>query len=291
MKFGDQSPVDHSLGYPVWRTWHSLLVAERVKSIFRPDVVVVQGGADFLPLVRTFLQLGLPVVGYLHSADRLLLDEELRAHPRLYFVANSSFTASLHPEKAMTRVIRPIVPPKLYATDSDRSVAVFVNPAPYKGLQIVTDLAEARPDVTFLYVVNGMPTAPPSVEFRPTNTKVIGPFKDMKTIYGKAKIVLAPSQWDEAWGRIATEAHISGIPVLASSRGGLPEAVGPGGLCLPANSPASDWAAAFARIWDDPVNYEGFATAARKFSQRPEIQPETIVKAFAGVLEVAARSP
>ncbi len=284
---GDPCPVDHGLGYPVWRSTNTPEAVERVTAAFRPDVVVLQGGAEFIELLRRFLNLDVPVVGYLHSSDRLPLDEELRRHPRLCFVANSHFTASLHPEKRIRGIIPPIVPRESYATRSDRSAAVFVNPAPYKGLDTVMALAKARPDVPFLFVVNGMPTPPPARELLPANVRVIGPVKDMKEVYAKAKVILAPSQVEETWGRIATEAHISGIPVLASRRGGLPEAVGPGGLCLPADAPIADWIASFARLWDDPGTYHDFAAAAFQYSQRPEIQPETIVKSFSKILETA----
>jgi glycosyltransferase involved in cell wall biosynthesis len=288
MKFlGNPCPADHGLGYPVWRSTDSPAVVERVAAAFRPDVVVLQGGADFIELLRRFLALDAPVVGYLHSGDRLPLDEELRRHPRLCFIANSNFTASLHPEKTMRGIIPPIVPRELYATQSDRSAAVFVNPAPYKGLDTVMALAKARPDAPFLFVVNGMPTLPPPRALLPANIRVIGPVKDMKEVYAKAKVILAPSQVEETWGRIATEAHISGIPVLASTRGGLPEAVGPGGLCLPADAPAEDWIASFGRLWDDPATYNDFAAAAFQYSLRPEIQPETIVKSFSKILETA----
>ena len=51
------------------------------------------------------------------------------------------------------------------------------------------------------------------------------------------KILLAPSKWEEAWGRVASEAHCSGIPVVGSRRGGLPEAIGEGGIVLDYDAP------------------------------------------------------
>ena len=53
---------------------------------------------------------------------------------------------------------------------------------------------------------------------------------DMRSVYRDTKVLLVPSQWLETWGRVATEAQFSGIPVLASRSGALPEAVGPGGI-------------------------------------------------------------
>jgi glycosyltransferase involved in cell wall biosynthesis len=76
----------------------------------------------------------------------------------------------------------------------------------------------------------------------PANVTLHPPTRDMRPLYARARLLLAPSQWEEAWGRVATEAQVSGIPVLASNRGGLPEAVGNGGILLPADAPGNEWA-------------------------------------------------
>ena len=44
-------------------------------------------------------------------------------------------------------------------------------------------------------------------------------------IYKRAKLVIVPSQWREAYGRVARESYLLGIPVLVSNIGGLPESV------------------------------------------------------------------
>jgi glycosyltransferase involved in cell wall biosynthesis len=280
----DPYPVDMRLGYPTWRSYDSISYVGSVAAAFKPDVFVVQGGADFLPLVTTCLRLGPPVVCYLHSPDRLVLPAEMLGNPNISFIANSSFTRSIHTEKNFLGVVPPIVPSGNYSTPTNRSCAVFINPAPYKGLDIVLCLAKARPDVTFLFVVNRRrfehrgPTQQPWDRLR--NVKIVGPVRDMRRIYRRAKLVLAPSQWVETWGRIATEAHFSGIPVLASNSGGLPEAVGPGGLCLPRDAPFPEWLEAFSGIWDDPIRYEQLCAAARHYSQRREISRDAIIESF-----------
>jgi len=48
----------------------------------------------------------------------------------------------------------------------------------------------------------------------------------MRAAYGRSRLLLAPSRWVESWGRVASEAQISGLPVIATKSGGLPEAVG-----------------------------------------------------------------
>lgn len=55
---------------------------------------------------------------------------------------------------------------------------------------------------------------------------------NISEIYATTKVLLAPSLWYESWGRVATEATMNGIPVLGSRNGGIPEAIGPGGITL-----------------------------------------------------------
>ena len=44
-------------------------------------------------------------------------------------------------------------------------------------------------------------------------------------IYKYAKLVIVPSIWEEAYGRVSREAYILGLPILVSNIGGLPESV------------------------------------------------------------------
>lgn len=53
---------------------------------------------------------------------------------------------------------------------------------------------------------------------------------DMEPAFDNISVLVVPSLWQEAWGLVATEAQLRGIPVIASDVGGLPEAkryVGP----------------------------------------------------------------
>ncbi len=60
---------------------------------------------------------------------------------------------------------------------------------------------------------------------------LVGRTMDTRSVYAATRVLLVPSQWKaETWGRVASEAQFSGIPVLASDVGGSPEAVAPGGV-------------------------------------------------------------
>ena len=112
----------------------------------------------------------------------------------------------------------------------------------------------------------------------------------MRKVYRQAKLLLAPSQCLETWGRVATEAHFSGIPVLASNSGGLPEAVGPGGICLPPDAPVACWIGAFSEIWDNPARYLQLSQAALEYSRRPEIAPDAIANSLIAIVQSQLRA-
>jgi glycosyltransferase involved in cell wall biosynthesis len=109
------------------------------------------------------------------------------------------------------------------------------------------------------------------------------PQKDMRKVYGRCKILLAPSTCEEAYGRVATEAQFSGIPVIASNRGGLPEAVGPGGILLGPEE-VDEWVKHVRRLWRDKAYYASLSKAALDYAARPaltwEMQADLWEKSF-----------
>ena len=60
---------------------------------------------------------------------------------------------------------------------------------------------------------------------------------------------------------------------MASARGGLPEAVGPGGILMDPGADADAWAQAVRKLWSDPAFYAEKSQAARAHANRPEMNP------------------
>jgi glycosyltransferase involved in cell wall biosynthesis len=178
----------------------------------------------------------------------------------------------------------PLVLPENYRVHSTRESVLFVNPVDEKGVEISLRLAEERPDIPFDFVECWERNSSLRQSERVRRAKNIRWHRsklDIREFYGRARLLLMPSQWQEAWGRVATEAQLSGIPVLASRIGGLPESVGSGGILVAPTAPINDWLAALSKMWDDKQEYEALAQAALIRSQRPEIQPESIVDRLA----------
>ena len=74
---------------------------------------------------------------------------------------------------------------------------------------------------------------------------------EVRAALARAAFVVAPSRWDEACPYSVIEAMAAGVPVLASSRGGLPEMVG-AEHTLPDRGRRRPGRSAMRALWDDP---------------------------------------
>lgn len=107
----------------------------------------------------------------------------------------------------------------------EETAVTLVNPSSVKGLPIFLDLAARFPDLPFAAVPTYRTTradrealeALPNVEIWPATD-------DVDALLARMRVLLMPSLWDEAFGAMAIDAMLRGLPVLASDAGGLPEA-------------------------------------------------------------------
>jgi hypothetical protein len=76
--------------------------------------------------------------------------------------------------------------------------------------------------------------------------------------------------------------------VLGSRRGGLPEAIGEGGVVLDYDAPLGDWVSALKRLWSDEDHYGRLSAIALEYSKRPALDPGHQFAAFVDVLKRAA---
>lgn len=278
LKLSRQPAVrDLYLGYPAWRAWFPWEAMPYVISKEKPDIVVVLASKP-VKMALAAQEAGAKVIMMLqdvefndHGGDFKLLGD-------IPCVANSAFTAeTYHKSFAISpKVIHPMVDANKYQTQTSRENVTYINPHPSKGVDIVLAAARACPDIPFAIYKSW----PLSVEERASlneklsglsNVKLHPPTRDMKSVYGKARILMAPSKWQEAYGRVASEAQFNGIPVIASNRGGLPEAVGDGGILLDPDGPIEPWINAVRRLWDDKEYYKDLSEKAQAYAQRPAL--------------------
>ncbi|MGP3698095.1 glycosyltransferase family 4 protein [Rhodobacter sp. NSM] len=286
---------DRMGGYKVFRTWDPVDASEVVRH-FRPDVAVVQNDNTrrAVPLAQSLAKAGVPVVFYFRNVELEDLGGDPSSVPGARFVANSDFTARTYAKAFGIRatVVPPLVEPERYRTKSSRENVTFINPVPVKGLDTALAVAERCPDIPFVFV-ESWPLSPDrrqELEARIAslpNVTLRMRTNDMRSVYGNARILLAPSVWQEAWGRVATEAQFCGIPVIGSNQGGLPEAIGYGGRIVPSDASADRWAAEVRSLWDDQEAYASASLAAFAHARRPEIRGDHQLRTFLLVLRSA----
>lgn len=290
--FGGGVRADCDLGYPVYR---SRRPAQPPSELRPPAVAIVQNG-DMLEIAAGFARAGIASVAYLHGLGFETWRGAGAAAASLPFrgyIANSHFTAGRF--RAAYGLDAVVVPPLVrrerYVTEVDARRVTFINPVAEKGVDLALAIAALCPEIPFCFV-RGWPLGVRAGARlqrqlrRLGNVTLCGPTGDMRSVYGQTAILLVPSQWEaETWGRVVTEAQFSGIPVVASNRGGLPEAVGPGGVILPHDRAAEAWAAAVRDLWYDETRRRVLSRAALSHSARPGIDPDCQLRVLLDALE------
>ncbi|MGF7007613.1 glycosyltransferase [Aminobacter sp. BE322] len=291
---GQRAVIDCFPGYPVVRAWFPWEAADFAVDKLGPDVAVVQCHKS-VPIGKALEAQGVPLVVYLRNVEFHELAGDLRELRSAHYIANSEFTARTYKDKfgIESTVIPPTINPAHYATTTSGQYVTLINPYNEKGFELAVRIAERCRDIPFLFVESWKLADDHRARIEETiaplgNVRLESRTNDMKTVYGRTKVLLAPSKWEEAWGRVASEAHCSGIPVVGSRRGGLPEAIGSGGIVLDYDAPLDLWVAGVRLLWDDQVEYERLSEAAREFSRRPQLEPDAQFATFMAVLEKAA---
>ena len=172
---------------------------------------------------------------YAHNGLELNVFDQLQELP-LILTSSAFFRDRLQAKYGVhAEVLYPAVDLDRYRiTRQTDTFITMVNPVAVKGIAPFLKLAAALPSRKFL-VVEGWGTPPAMVEFIRTrfpNVTYLERQIDMRTVYGQTEILVVPSQWEESFGRVITEAQVNGIPVLASKVGGIPEALGDGGVLV-----------------------------------------------------------
>lgn len=97
--------------------------------------------------------------------------------------------------------------------------------------------------------------------------------KDIRKAYNKTRILLVPSFVEESFSRVAWEAMINGIPVVASNRGNLPLLVKNGGyICSSAD--IDIWCKKIAILMEDKKIYKEKSKNALALSRKYNYEKE-----------------
>jgi glycosyltransferase involved in cell wall biosynthesis len=294
---GSLVSFDQHLGYDVYRSrepWRAL------GSIGVPKIAVIQNG-NMLEMAAAFSRAGVPCVAYFHGlpfeSPEHRWPEPTSEWPFRAYIANSEYTAGRFRTRfgIDAEVIPPLFRPERYRTAAQGRFVTFVNPVAPKGLDLALAIARICREIPFRFVKGWRLSARDAICLRraiakQSNVELIDRVMDMKPVYAATRILLVPSQWnEETWGRVASEAQFSGIPILASNVGGLPEAVGTGGVVLPHDAPAATWAIALRRLWHDADYYEQLSKNALSHSRRETIDLDRQIDHFLAILALRSQ--
>jgi len=139
-----------------------------------------------------------------------------------------------------------------------------------KGWDVLCAAAErvhrVRSDVRFMVIGEG----PGGDTLRASpgcgHVEFMGPRADAASLVGAFDLLAVPSRY-EAFGLVALEAMLSGVPVIASRTGGLVEVVEDGGRLVPPENPGALAEAVLELISDDAAR-ERLALAGRERARR-----------------------
>ena len=92
--------------------------------------------------------------------------------------------------------------------------------------------------------------------------RFVGYEPNASSLLGAFDVLAVPSRW-EGFGRVAVEAMLAGVPVIAADVGGLSEVVDDAGLLVPSEQP-EPLAGAILELARDPARRQSLATSGHR---------------------------
>ncbi|WP_052402919.1 glycosyltransferase family 4 protein [Methanococcoides methylutens] len=185
-------------------------------------------------------------------------------------IANSKFVANVTKEWSGIEpfVMYPSIDMSKYESDKQsKKYITMIKPTKIKGLDIFLKIAKSIPEKEFLAVGAGKRLLCTKTINNIHNVNSLGWTKNMDEVYSNTRILLAPVIWPEPFGRTIIEAGINGIPSIASNLGGLPEAVGEGGILIDDVYDIDQWVEAIYSL-DDSSVYDELSKKAELHAQK-----------------------
>ncbi len=259
---------------------------------FKPDLVFYYGGNPLDMLIASEAKFhGISTAAYLvngnYTTGRWCRDVDL-------VITDSHATSQLYEDRLGIKpvAIGAFIDPLLVVAKAHlRQRVLFINPTPEKGVGIVIQLAllleKRRPDIVFEVVESRGSWPQMLASFSQAigkpldklgNVIVTPNTSDMRPVFGRARLLLAPSLWWDSAPRVLAEAMLNGIPAVITDRGGMPEMIRDGGIKIklppkchekPYNTQLPQAAleavaAQIIRFYDDQSHYERYVDKAKQ---------------------------
>lgn len=250
----------------------------------QPDVVITYGGLLLdIEVQRCVKAAGALLVFYLANPSYARPE----TFSRVDLILTNSEATSAHYRRTMNLESRSaglfVDPGRALAAKREPQFVTFINPMPEKGVTLFLKLVERAaieaPDMQFL-VIESRGRLAEALQ-KTGNAALLERIRllpkqdNIAAVYAVTKVLLMPSFWFEAAGRILIEANANGIPVLAADGGGIPETLGDAGRLLPipercrqdywavpTDEDILPWWRELQQLWSDPVHYQAMSELA-----------------------------
>jgi glycosyltransferase involved in cell wall biosynthesis len=206
--------------------------------VFPPDQILTEtlmnwSNAMFTHLDYTRWSIGIsamfkkPLFHLIHNTHTY--EEIVQAEKPQYIIYNSNWAKDTLNYKHDSFVLHPPCDFRYYdCVDNpiDNDYITLINLNENKGANIFYEIAELLPHKKFLGVKGSYDE---QLLKQLKNVTILDKQLDIREVYKKTRILIMPSTY-ESWGRTATEAMCSGIPVICTETGGLAENCGKAGI-------------------------------------------------------------
>ena len=202
-----------------------------------------------------------PVFHLIHNSHPYpeIIDAEKKQH----IIYNSLWLKELLNYNFSNFIVTPPVDYNYYDLENEPEESEYItliNLNENKGGKIFGEIARAMPHKSFLGVLGSydeqITPNLPNVTYVPNSP-------DIKQWYAKTRILLMPSKY-ESWGRTATEAMCSGIPIICTDTPGLKENCDKAGVYIKDRNNVKDWVEAITKLDDK----KAYSWASRKAKAR-----------------------
>jgi glycosyltransferase involved in cell wall biosynthesis len=289
-------------GYPIVAVDRVADHLERFLDEFRPDVFYCHNPERGPELMLPAQERGIGCVWFFHDVRATAEDVARAAAQGVEILSCSRFMGRHYQDKVRALggtppeigAVYPITEARDYLVEPDfeNGFVTMINTVQEKGIETVLALLALLPAERFLLVENWplgaerLAALERRLESFP-NARFLRRQADVREIYRQTRILIVPSVFTEAAGRVVLEAQFSGIPALVSDLGGLPEMVGAGGRVIEDYQNPQAWAAAITAL-RDPAEHRRLSALARANAVREDFEPRAVARYFLDICRRAA---
>lgn len=204
-----------------------------------------------------------PVFHLIHNSH--LYPEIQNADASQYIIYNSNWLKNKLKYNHDSFVLTPPVDYRYYdvkMNTEENDYITLINLNENKGGKIFNEIAKAMPKKRFLGVLGSYDE---QIDSSIPNIKYVSNTSNILDVYRQTRILIMPSEY-ESWGRTATEAMCSGIPVICSQADGLVENCDYAGIYIKDRNDIKSWVSEIEKL-DDKKAYQAASRKAKARSR------------------------